>query len=217
MASERSWVSPYSYCQNSPVMRVDPTGALDIIDDYFTIEGKYLGSDGDINSNNIRIIDKETYHNLVGINDKDGETLLQSSENSILWNDAEMSDEKRLLVWQHYNETGLPLEIDESLSANSRMAYVVGGYKILIPVNRNKSVDLFNNYFNVKSTFDHEEAHYLDHMAMGTTLFLTIPTGLNEMNAISTQRKSPNYKYTTCEYKHQVEKYLDRSFQSLIK
>jgi RHS repeat-associated protein len=29
MASERSWVSPYSYCQNSPVMRVDPTGALD--------------------------------------------------------------------------------------------------------------------------------------------------------------------------------------------
>lgn len=29
MADARSWVSPYSYCQNSPVMRVDPTGALD--------------------------------------------------------------------------------------------------------------------------------------------------------------------------------------------
>ena len=29
MADQRSWVSPYSYCQNSPVMRVDPTGALD--------------------------------------------------------------------------------------------------------------------------------------------------------------------------------------------
>jgi RHS repeat-associated protein len=31
MASERSWVSPYSYCQNSPIIRTDPTGALDWI------------------------------------------------------------------------------------------------------------------------------------------------------------------------------------------
>ncbi|MFP4663142.1 MAG: RHS repeat domain-containing protein [Bacteroidales bacterium] len=29
MAEARSWVSPYSYVQNSPVMRVDPSGALD--------------------------------------------------------------------------------------------------------------------------------------------------------------------------------------------
>ncbi len=62
MASKRSWVSPYNYCQNNPIARVDPTGALD--DWYETpsgekkynanihsakemkemgIEGKYLG------------------------------------------------------------------------------------------------------------------------------------------------------------------------------
>jgi RHS repeat-associated protein len=36
MADKRSWVSPYSYVQNSPVMRVDPSGALDTdSDDWF--------------------------------------------------------------------------------------------------------------------------------------------------------------------------------------
>ncbi len=43
MASERSWVSPYSYCQNSPVMRVDPTGALD--NPIYDLEGNFLGTD----------------------------------------------------------------------------------------------------------------------------------------------------------------------------
>lgn len=29
LAGERSWTSPYSYCQNNPIIRTDPTGALD--------------------------------------------------------------------------------------------------------------------------------------------------------------------------------------------
>ncbi len=31
MAYLKSWVSPYSYCQNNPIARIDPIGALDWI------------------------------------------------------------------------------------------------------------------------------------------------------------------------------------------
>ena len=41
MASERSWVSPYSYCQNNPMNRIDPTGALDVVDGYKDGQGNY--------------------------------------------------------------------------------------------------------------------------------------------------------------------------------
>ncbi|MGC9330452.1 MAG: RHS repeat domain-containing protein [Bacteroidales bacterium] len=43
LADERSWVSPYSYVQNSPVNRVDPSGALD--NPIYDTEGKFLGTD----------------------------------------------------------------------------------------------------------------------------------------------------------------------------
>ena len=43
LASERSWVSPYSYCQNNPVGRVDPSGALD--NPIYDWGGNFLGTD----------------------------------------------------------------------------------------------------------------------------------------------------------------------------
>lgn len=43
LANERSWISPYNYVQNNPLIRVDPTGALD--NPIYSPEGNLLGTD----------------------------------------------------------------------------------------------------------------------------------------------------------------------------
>lgn len=43
LAEKRFNISPYAYSSNNPVKRVDPTGMLD--DDYFNVQGIFLGSD----------------------------------------------------------------------------------------------------------------------------------------------------------------------------
>jgi len=54
MSDERSWISPYNYCQWNPVGRVYPSGALD--GDYFAVDGTYLGSDG-YNDKKVYVVD----------------------------------------------------------------------------------------------------------------------------------------------------------------
>lgn len=44
MMEQKPWLSPYHYCSNNPVGRIDPTGCED--GDYYDKNGKYLGNDG---------------------------------------------------------------------------------------------------------------------------------------------------------------------------
>ena len=48
LSSKRSWMTPYNFVQNSPLSRVDPTGALDSIIhlNFMTGEAKTIGDDG---------------------------------------------------------------------------------------------------------------------------------------------------------------------------
>jgi RHS repeat-associated protein len=43
LTAARTWVSPYNYVQNNPILRVDPTGALD--NPIYDTDGNFLGTD----------------------------------------------------------------------------------------------------------------------------------------------------------------------------
>jgi len=204
LADERPSLSPYNYVQWNPLNRVDPTGMLD--DDYFTKDGKYLGNDGDENSHNIRIVDAETYNNLLGKNDSEGKPLLQTSGDAVLFNDSEMSSETRLAVYEHYNETGLRLEINnEEVKKGVIMTYSTD-VKIKIPVEQNTGEKVVNNFYNIKSSFDHERGHYNDHCKFGDAYRL-MPTSSQEVRAIWHQKSQPNFRKTTSNYRKGINRY----------
>lgn len=72
-------VSPYAYCHNNPINRIDPDG----MDDYYTRSGDYLGSNK-AKTDNIYITDEGQYRQL-----EDGKYAINTSSRVAL-NDAEL-------------------------------------------------------------------------------------------------------------------------------
>ena len=111
MADKYPSISPYAYCAWSPVKLVDPDG--EEIDDYFSFDGKYLGSDN-AETNNVRIISTARWNyiqtNRNELIDHDvgcvsSVSFSEASSNST----NSMSTDAQLSVYNHYNTTNYPV------------------------------------------------------------------------------------------------------------
>ena len=109
MAEKYPSTSAYMYCLGNPVVLVDPDGRSTVVpDDYFSLSGKYLGSDNS-KTNNVRIINESTYKaiNILSekYKDKDPSGAIKINAlhgNSTLWGDASTNESTDTKILNHY-------------------------------------------------------------------------------------------------------------------
>lgn len=85
MAYLRTWVSPYNFVQSNPILRVDPTGALD--NRIYDKEGEFLRTDDKGLQAEAIVMDKEDFTQEMAHDDALSKgTLFSDLGNLDLWN-----------------------------------------------------------------------------------------------------------------------------------
>ena len=164
MADKYPSISPYAYCAWNPVKLVDPDGCM--IDDYFSKEGKYLGTDN-AKTDNVRIMDEGRWNEL---NENGVIEHTVGYENSESFSSAHtsMSEESQLAVYQHYNPTKCKLfgTSNKENPGNFGMVTVTKNSisRIGIFLEENfTGIAVADHAAEIENMFIHEKQHVSDH------------------------------------------------------
>ena len=83
LAEERTWMAPYNFVQNNPILRIDPNGALD--SPIFDKDGNFLGTDSEGFRGDIVIMSKDEYYAWTRADSKTGgDGIIDSDVTDIL-------------------------------------------------------------------------------------------------------------------------------------
>ena len=187
--------SPYVFCGNDPINRIDPNG----MDWYFDEYGNYL--DDDKNGSNIRYMSRETWESYTK-----GEDITKIADilqnTASLFSKANLSVDAQLNVYNHFNPTDLPLTaIDDGnagmqFRAEKKMTTGEVSTSIGIRLEGNKSRGWADNIYEVTNLFSHEEKHYNDYKEWGHEGYNNTPQNRRESRAISTQMRHSSFDNT---------------------
>lgn len=217
----------------NPIKLVDPDGRE--IDDYFSYEGKYLGSD-DAETKNVRIMNASHWNNMEKnekgqIKHNEGESVSYDfSEASEL-----MTEKAQLSVYQHYNPTIYNVEAspsNETPSNNPGMITKIGCKNndlkkdkaivthlyVRLENNRTPKEDgnaLCDNADEIRSGFIHEQNHIQRALAMGYKKWFKLNQTKEgkrdiERSAIAAQRAHSSWNGCRDSFKKGIERYEKR-------
>ncbi|MBR4176145.1 MAG: RHS repeat-associated core domain-containing protein [Bacteroidales bacterium] len=221
MSDKYPSMSPYSYCAWNPVKLVDPDGKM--IDDYFSENGKYLGSDN-AQTKNVRIISETIWNSLS--KDIDGKTnhyvgfVLSTSFSQK--SQEGMSVESQLEVYNHYNPTDYLISAKKEEKSNTKvggMATIVGfsnkktTIRLEININGNINTVVCDNADEITSCFAHEQDHSNKAKEMGYHKYIEYQQNNRydlELSAVNAQKRHSSWLGTSEQYKKRVDKYLNQ-------
>lgn len=190
MATAITDTSPYSYCHNNPIGKVDPNGMAD----YFRTDGKFVRSDGNEKDPNIYILTK------------DGQIKLHN------YQFAQLRPMMRIIF--HYakeisaNKNNIKIGVRQASKNNIAehvLAYTFNDKKIHIVVNNRTFDKDLSNIYNMKSTLMHEKYHT---ERPGNSLN-------EEVDVTMKQMSEPTFEKTTSDYKSSICGYLQENLKKI--
>jgi len=78
---------------------------------------------------------------------------------------------------------------------------------IKIPIELNRDSDIYNHYWNIVNSFEHEKQHYRDFKVWGIEKYKSHSKSEKEKRAISYQYNHYSYQYTTVEFQRGIKAY----------
>lgn len=188
-------ISPYAYCHNNPVNRIDPDGMAD----YFGYDGKYYGNDGAKNDD-VRVITQDNWDKMQTTDDKGNITYNTDykTNQSVAFSQAQgISEDATLDVYQHYNPTDLSLRanVSENGSGGGAFWYKRDGSAegIEINIQGNKSWGISDHSNEIKNTFVHEKQHYDDYTKFGVKAYIAMSNDQKEQRAVLVSIKDETF------------------------
>lgn len=202
MAEKKPWLSPYHYCSNNPINRIDPDGRVD----YFNSKGAFerstkIGSNIQVNIGGeyklLSEVNLSSQENRQVVANTIGHYLADAGISVYAKGMIPMGDSPR-------GTAGLNFKDDPNTIAFAREQ------DIWVNKDGDQVKSIINDKYNLINTLVHEGEHKNQNYSNST-----LKGGIREIKAIETQMNHSSYSKTTKEFQKNTMGYLIKGINSV--
>ncbi len=201
MAEKYYGMTPYAYCSNNTINRIDPFGQAD----YFNETGEFLYRDK-FDDGDIRIIKQNDYLKIQKEPDSfEIHLIVYSSTVTSAYKAGLISDKGMVSLTEHYNKTGVPL-IDSSgaFQMESNNKTDDQHFQIEINVSRCVESNIFDTYDNLDNAINAHEGYHINEMKKDPWKYDRRDKIDREYSAYKAQIESSSWRKATQAFKNKI-------------